>query len=263
MADKLLSSIIRNAIVPASAVILPFQAFVDAMPAFAEPAGALDVSGKNIKTISSAFLNPWATNYFALGFSSGDFSDNQLDAATIAAILTAFNVGTGDPLDISGGTNAEPTYQPEFYRVQVPAGSSYSNGATWNIHFDGADLEVIFKTGIALAASSVNTDLPGDQWLWIGVSDSPTAAQIVTKVIALWVTVVNKQKWTVVAGSASNQLKFSKSNIFAFISIDLNDAGFTILEHQVGNIDVTLATVVNEGRTVSFNSAGSVVTLTP
>lgn len=249
------------AIIPSYADIKPPRAFVSAMPVFGNAVTSLDVHGKNITSISAALLNNWTSAQGQLGNNGGDFSNNNLDATTISRILTSWaTFASHDLLDISGGTNAEPAYQPEVYVTTLPV-SLPSNGTMFNINYDGTDLEVKFNTGIALGSSSVLQDLPEDQWLQIGISGSPTNSAIATKVAALWDTIVNKRHWTITANGS--QLTFSKSFAeFGLMTVPFNTANFTINSHTVGSIDSTLSSVIDTG-TVSFSHSGQVVTISP
>ena len=115
-----------NATVAGSVPILPVQAWVDSISKAVGPlprTGSGNFSNKGISSITQLFLNNLliaATNSIGLnGYTdyTGDFSGNNLDAATVNAILASWAYpnydawGNPSTLNLSGGTNAAPTGQ--------------------------------------------------------------------------------------------------------------------------------------------------------
>ena len=113
MADKNLSSIVRNAKVPSTAPIQPADVFVAFMSAYAFLAleDSFSFASYGITTFEPQMLVNYSVYVDGGGYGNPliELQDNAI--TNVNAILQALDVTgvTDGTLDISGGTNAAPT----------------------------------------------------------------------------------------------------------------------------------------------------------
>jgi hypothetical protein len=127
MADKLASAILRNAIVPASAPILPFQKFVDNIAYFiglnATGTGEFLLNNKGIIKISGQLIADWLQLYGILngspiGGTSFDLRDNLINLTNLNTLLTELGTaidgghydlyGSAVPIRLTGANMGTP-----------------------------------------------------------------------------------------------------------------------------------------------------------
>lgn len=177
-----------NATVPNDAPIQPPQAFVDLFPQivgtdptkFCGYTSIIDLSNRGMTKCSGDYLHTGIVNG---GPSNIDLSGNALTLSEVDAILAVFllNEDPATILDLSGGTNAAPTlpvFKIDFNNLTVADGSSYGFCS-----INGAPL-VYFRSNAALAATMATFD-GSDAFANVGISDSPTKQQIITKLVAI------------------------------------------------------------------------------
>lgn len=256
----------KNATVPNDAPIQPAQALVDNFALFVDSSQTtLSCASKGFTKVGGSLVSQWlvASKNISGSAPTVNLSANALIAASVNDILQTLaslpllSSYAATSVDLSGGTNAVPTDHQDalitldFTNINInnpgsdtPIGVVQGNGS-------GSAFIFVARSEAPndnLANTHIIATNGSDTFIYLGVLDSPTPAQIAAKLISIGGGDITD------AGTNKVQIRLRSDGLFPY---DIGAAGLTTagIGHTIDQAGVRggAATLTEAGWTVTTN----------